>query len=85
MITYSFSNTLFALPSTKRCSHCWVRYASRGPTASGLYRSRPLIIWFISAGRSCGSSWLLMVGNLGGEGILGWWEREEKSLGDEVG
>src|SRR3954466_1721164 len=54
--THSFRSARLALQSQNLSSHCWARYASRTPAASGLYRSRPLMMLRISCGRSAGSS-----------------------------
>ena len=66
------SNARLALQSHDLVSHCCDRYASRTVAASGLYRSRPLIMLRISAGRSEGSSPFMM-----GD-VKIWEKREEK-------
>jgi hypothetical protein len=66
--THNLSRVRFALQSQYFCSHCSCRYASRGPTASGLYRSRPLIMVVIELGRSEGSSPFMVTVRWLGEG-----------------
>lgn len=59
-LTYSFNSVRLALQSQNRSSHCCAKYASRCTTASGLYRSSPLMMEEIASGRSDGSSPLML-------------------------